>query len=189
MDNGFSFPAHPNGGAIPKTGKNTFYTSDLGFEDNFNPTTYINNQEPKLDQQSKQKATQKPSKGATITTEVKKHVPTKSDDKVSNDHHHKQLGSPLMCYALRLKHGDELRKCLLSFVKKNGLKGAFVMTCVGSCTSARIRLASATPENEANYVSIHYTKILSTANTIIIFPFKMFILYYYRCLILSVQWR
>lgn len=153
MDNGFSSPAHPNGGAIPKTGKSTFYTSDLGFEDNFNPTTYINNQETKLDQQSQQKTAQKPSNDVLIPSEVKKNAPTKSAEKASNDHHHKQLGSPLMCYALRLKHGDELRKCLLSFIKKNGLKGAFVMTCVGSCTSARIRLASATPENEANYVS------------------------------------
>ena len=152
MDNGFSSPAHPNGGAIPKTGKSAFYTSDLGFEDNFNPTTYINNQETKVDQ-LQQKTVQKPSTDALTALEVKKNAPTKSADKASNSHHHKQLGSPLMCYALRLKHGDELRKCLLSFVKKNGLKGAFVMTCVGSCTSARIRLASATPENEANYVS------------------------------------
>ena len=155
MDNVFSsHPAHPNGGAIPKTGKSTFYTSDLGFEDNFNPTGYKNNQEPKLDQQSfQQKAIQEPSNEATKTPEVKR------ADKTSRDHH-KQLGSPLMCYALRLKHGDELRKCLLSFVKKNGLKGAFIMTCVGSCTSARIRLASATPENEANYVSTDCINLL-----------------------------
>ena len=68
----------------------------------------------------------------------------------------RQPGSPLMCYVVRLKHGDELRKSLLAFVKNNNLKAAFVMSCVGSSTSSRIRLASATADNEANYVSIFF---------------------------------
>ena len=159
MDNGFSSLTHPNGGAIPKTGGSKFYTTALSFEDNFDPATYINNQEQKDKLPSHQRSVQKSSSHVPTTSDTKKNLNTthpKSADDISS-HYHKQTGSPLICYAVRLKHGDELRKCLLSFVKKNSLKAAFIMTCVGSCTSARIRLASATPENEANYVSTKHS--------------------------------
>ena len=81
-----------------------------------------------------------------------------------------------MCYVVRLKHGDELRKCLLSFVKKNGLKAAFIMTCVGSATSARIRVASATANDEANYVCIINDCVLNNQ----IFQSKIRLNYHYH---------
>ena len=149
MENGFSSTRNnPSGGAISKTGKSRFYTTELSFEDNFDPSNYI--------QKNQVENTTQP----TIKEDLQFTKPADSETVKQNEtvndissHKVKQSGSPLMCYVVRLKHGDELRKSLLSFVKKNGLKAAFVMSCVGSCTSARVRLASATPENEANYVS------------------------------------
>ncbi|XP_066915459.1 bifunctional protein GlmU-like [Clytia hemisphaerica] len=144
MENGFSsIRNNPSGGAIPKTGKSKFYTTELSFEDNFDPSNYI------------QKNTQHPTiKEDDSFTKPANPEPEKQKETINDisSHKVKQSGSPLMCYVVRLKHGDELRKSLLSFVKKNGLKAAFIMSCVGSCTSARVRLASATPENEANYM-------------------------------------
>ena len=50
--------------------------------------------------------------------------------------------SPLSCFAMRLKPGQEIRECLLSYVKENNLKAPFVLSCVGSVTSATLRLAN-----------------------------------------------
>lgn len=81
-----------------------------------------------------------------------------------------QLGqpSPLVCYALRLKHGEELRKSLLNFCAKHELKAAFVLTCVGSAVSAKLRLASALPNVEGNYMldMTQGTEIVSLQGTI-----------------------
>ena len=49
--------------------------------------------------------------------------------------------SSLSCFAMRLKPGQEIRECLLSYVKENNLKAPFVLSCVGSVTSATLRLA------------------------------------------------
>lgn len=45
-------------------------------------------------------------------------------------------------YALRLHPGDDLRQQLLAFVAQNNLKAATVLTCVGSLTTATLRLAN-----------------------------------------------
>lgn len=50
--------------------------------------------------------------------------------------------SSLSCFAMRLKPGQEIRECLLSYVKENNLKAPFVLSCVGSVTSATLRLAN-----------------------------------------------
>ena len=64
------------------------------------------------------------------------------------------FGSPLCCHAIRLKPGQELRKTLLNFVSNRNLKAPFIMTCVGSAKSAKIRMANATAE-EPHYVCYH----------------------------------
>ena len=51
--------------------------------------------------------------------------------------------SNLSCFAIRLKPGEELKQSLLNFVETQGLRGAFVLSCVGSVTQAKLRLAGA----------------------------------------------
>lgn len=47
----------------------------------------------------------------------------------------------LKCYPLRLFPGQEVRTSLQDFVKARNLKGAFILSCVGSITKAQLRLA------------------------------------------------
>ena len=53
---------------------------------------------------------------------------------------------------MRLKPGQEVKKCLEDFVHENDLKAAFVLTCVGSVTKATLRFA-ANKNKETNRVS------------------------------------
>ncbi|WP_303310293.1 PPC domain-containing DNA-binding protein [Hymenobacter sp. BT730] len=50
--------------------------------------------------------------------------------------------SSIRTYALRLRPGDDLRQQLLAFVAQHQLKAATVLTCVGSLTTATLRLAN-----------------------------------------------
>jgi len=160
MENFFSSLPNPAGGAIPKNSKSKFYTSELSFEDNFNPSSFV---QPKKTTSTTPDMQEKKDSFTVSTINNNTQNESKPVESSSNQapdissYTLRQSGSPLMSYVVRLKHGDELRKCLLSFVKKNGLKAAFIMTCVGSATSARIRVASAKPNDEANYVC---TKII-----------------------------
>ena len=61
------------------------------------------------------------------------------------------FGSPLCCHAIRLQSGQEFRKSLMDFVSIKNLKAPFIMSCVGSAMSAKLRLANATAE-DTNYV-------------------------------------
>lgn len=61
------------------------------------------------------------------------------------------FGSPLSCYACRLRPGQELRKALIDFVTSRRLKAAFIMSCIGSAKCAKLRLASAT-SGDTNYL-------------------------------------
>ena len=54
---------------------------------------------------------------------------------------------------MRLKPGQEIKKCLEDFVLENELKAAFVLTCCGSVTKATLRFA-ANKNNETNRVSM-----------------------------------
>lgn len=54
----------------------------------------------------------------------------------------------LSCYALRLKPGQEIRECLLTYAKNKNLDAPFVLSCVGSVTQARLRLANADKDNK-----------------------------------------
>lgn len=49
--------------------------------------------------------------------------------------------SSLKTHAFRLRPNQDLNKELDDFVRKNDLKAAFIMTCVGSLTKATIRMA------------------------------------------------
>ncbi len=54
--------------------------------------------------------------------------------------------SAVRMWAFRLAPGADLRRELASFVAANGLRAAFVATCVGSLARARLRLPSAMGE-------------------------------------------
>ena len=58
--------------------------------------------------------------------------------------------STLKCYALRLGPGEEIKSCLLEFVKLHNLQAAFILTCAGSVQKAKIRLANATATDTNN---------------------------------------
>lgn len=60
--------------------------------------------------------------------------------------------SSLTVHPLRLGPGAELKSSLMSYVKDQGLKAAFIMTCCGSLSRATLRLASHTPADGNNKV-------------------------------------
>ena len=78
---------------------------------------------------------------------------SKSADETDFMNYIETFGSPLCCHAIRLKPGQELRRTLLDFVSNRNLKAPFILTCVGSAKSAKIRMANATAE-EPHYVCI-----------------------------------
>ncbi|XP_033735373.1 bifunctional protein GlmU-like isoform X2 [Pecten maximus] len=51
---------------------------------------------------------------------------------------------PVTCFPVRLRPGEEIKSELLNVVKKEGLQGAFVMSCVGSVTKAVLRMSDST---------------------------------------------
>lgn len=66
--------------------------------------------------------------------------------------------STLSCYALRLEPGQELKECLLKYVRDKKLAAPFVLSCVGSVTQATLRLANAardTPNKVRNKTSLN----------------------------------
>ena len=139
----------------PGSSKSTFYTA--GFEDNF--VTVPNTSKEKSPGCIRKSDNSRDTEKSLLSS--KKHNPYK-DTKVSSTNEENEIysgllnpiPSPLQCYAVRLRRGDELRKTLLSFVEKNNLKAAFVLSCVGSATSARLRMATyAANQDEPNYVS------------------------------------
>ncbi|XP_060082450.1 bifunctional protein GlmU-like [Ylistrum balloti] len=50
----------------------------------------------------------------------------------------------LTCYPVRLRPGEEIKHELLNVVQTLGLRGAFVLTCVGSVTKATLRMSDST---------------------------------------------
>ena len=67
--------------------------------------------------------------------------------------------SNLKLYALRIKPNQDLYKELDSFVQKNSLKSAFIMTCVGSLTKATVRMAfGGLKENEVQMIIQKFQK-------------------------------
>ncbi|XP_028252355.1 uncharacterized protein LOC114428275 [Parambassis ranga] len=56
-------------------------------------------------------------------------------------------GSSLQVHAVRFGPGQELLGSLQAFVEKRGLRAPFIITCVGSVTTAKLRLANATATN------------------------------------------
>lgn len=54
---------------------------------------------------------------------------------------HASPASSITSYALRVCPGEDLHDKLVSFVRENQLRAAFVMTCCGSLTKADLRFA------------------------------------------------
>lgn len=126
------------------SGNSTFYSQDMGFEDNFNPSLADDQQASS----SKSSASYSEKKGLSASPSAVKRSSRPSTPDIPQ-----ATPSPLTCYAIRLKHGEDLRRSLLNFCKKNELQAAFVLTCVGSALTAKLRPASAVPNSEGNYVS------------------------------------
>lgn len=63
------------------------------------------------------------------------------------------MKSNLVCYAVRLGPGEEIKSRLLEVVTANNLRAPFVISCVGSVQKATLRLAHATAEDR-NHVRI-----------------------------------
>ncbi|XP_019640901.1 PREDICTED: uncharacterized protein LOC109482576 isoform X2 [Branchiostoma belcheri] len=64
------------------------------------------------------------------------------------------MASPLVCFTLRLGPGEEIKSALQKFVEEKRLKAPFVMTCVGSVSSAKLRLANATAEKPNEVIEL-----------------------------------
>ena len=62
--------------------------------------------------------------------------------------------SSLCCYALRLGPGVNIVTSLQKFVETHDLKASFILSCVGSVTKAKLRLAHATAENRNEVESL-----------------------------------
>ncbi len=70
--------------------------------------------------------------------------------------------SPLTTYALRLRPGDDLRQQLTAFVAAHHLQAGTMLTCVGSLTTVRLRLA-----NQAQATDYHgHFEIVSLVGTL-----------------------
>jgi len=157
-----------------KQQNSSFYT-ELTFEDNFNPAAspppYDDVSSPTIstarpintssDKQNKDKDSRSEKLPMRSVRPKEPLVKTISQKPLMQP-------SPLMVYAIRLKHGEELRKALLAHIKSLDLKAAFIMTCVGSASSAKLRLANAAPNTESNYILdiVHPTEIVSLEGTI-----------------------
>lgn len=70
--------------------------------------------------------------------------------------------SSLVCYALRLQPGDDLRQQLLAFAAAQGIEAGAVLTCVGSLTEVSLRLAN---QAEASHYHGHF-EIVSLVGTL-----------------------
>ena len=63
--------------------------------------------------------------------------------------------SDLKVYSLRLTKGAELKESLINYAKEKQLSAPFILTCVGSVSSATLRYASQKCGGAEN-VSNHY---------------------------------
>ncbi|XP_063429383.1 bifunctional protein GlmU-like [Mytilus trossulus] len=70
---------------------------------------------------------------------------------------------PVTCYPLRLHPGQEIKESLISFVNKNKLNAAFIMTCVGSVTHASLRMSDSktVKEYEGSFEIVSFVGTLS----------------------------
>ncbi|AMR29809.1 hypothetical protein A0257_16300 [Hymenobacter psoromatis] len=68
----------------------------------------------------------------------------------------------MQAYALRLRPGDDLRQQLLAFVAAHRIEAGAVLTCVGSLTDVRLRLAN---QEEATLYRGHF-EIVSLVGTL-----------------------
>ena len=55
----------------------------------------------------------------------------------------KTVGYSQVCYPLRLTPGEEITSRLQQFVADANLKAAYIITCVGSVTKVKLRMAGA----------------------------------------------
>ena len=76
-------------------------------------------------------------------------------DESKNKRFRNEPRSTLSCYALRLKPGQEVRECLLKYVRDKKLEAPFVLSCVGSVTQATLRLANAARDTPSEVRNIH----------------------------------
>lgn len=73
------------------------------------------------------------------------------------------MKAELHSHVLRLRPGQEIKSSLAQYVEDYNIAAAFVLTCVGSVTRARLRLAH--PANEVVTLNAHY-EIVSLVGTL-----------------------
>lgn len=61
---------------------------------------------------------------------------------------------PARCGAVRLRPGQELKAALVEVARASGLTACGVVTCVGSVTAARLRLANADRDHPNEVVEL-----------------------------------
>ncbi|XP_055005146.1 bifunctional protein GlmU-like [Boleophthalmus pectinirostris] len=75
--------------------------------------------------------------------------------------------SSVRVFGLRVGPGSELLSSLQDFVDQNRLRAPFIVTCVGSVTSARLRLAHATADNTNQVLELSgHFEIVSLVGTL-----------------------
>jgi uncharacterized protein len=87
--------------------------------------------------------------------------------------HQKMKASSTKVYALRLRPNEDLKKSLMAFAKKENLKAAYIITCVGSLQKANIRFANQ-PNGTAFTDKFEIVSLVGAFNTeggIFTFPF------------------
>ncbi len=78
----------------------------------------------------------------------------------------KMSDSAVRMWAFRLPPGTDLKQALASLVAGNGLKAAFVATCVGSLARARLRMPSTAGETAEMLALDEPMEIVSLAGTL-----------------------
>lgn len=68
-------------------------------------------------------------------------------------------------FAFRLKPGTDIKKEIEAFATLNGLKAAFVVTCVGGLRQVTMRMAGATPEAQDIQTITEDLEIVSLVGT------------------------
>jgi len=88
-------------------------------------------------------------------------------DETATERFRGETRNTLSCYALRVKPGQEIRECLLNYVKDNKLDAPFVLSCVGSVTQATLRLADASRDmpHEVNQIPGNIVHLWSNCTT------------------------
>ncbi|XP_071833528.1 uncharacterized protein [Apostichopus japonicus] len=81
---------------------------------------------------------------ASTRRKRKKKQPTGTTEKSGSQKIPVYRSSSLVCHAIRVKSGEDLKFALECYINRHDLRGAFIMSCVGSIQEASLRMADST---------------------------------------------